>query len=73
MLSKKYTLKVNGSSARAAEGDGYETLVRSWKAGDVIELDLPMDVRRIQANDSVEIDRGMLALERGTHCVLLGR
>lgn len=62
---KKYTLKVNGSSARAAEGDGYETLVRSWKAGDVIELDLPMDVRRIQANDSVEIDRGMLALERG--------
>ncbi len=62
---KKYTLKVNGSSARAAEGDGYETIVRTWKAGDVIELDLPMDVRRIQANDSVEIDRGMLALERG--------
>ena len=62
---KEYTLKVNGSSARAAEGDGYETIVRTWKAGDVIELDLPMDVRRIQANDSVEIDRGMLALERG--------
>ena len=62
---KKYTLKVNGSSAQAAKGDGYETIVRTWKAGDVIELDLPMDVRRIEANDTVEIDRGMLALERG--------
>ena len=62
---KEYTLKVNGSSARAAQGDGYETIVRTWKPGDVIELDLPMDVRRIQANDSVEVDRGMLAMERG--------
>ena len=62
---KKYTLKVNGSSVRAAGGDGYETIVRTWKAGDVIELDMPMDVRRIQANDSVEVDRGMLAIERG--------
>lgn len=62
---KKYTLKVNGSSVRAAEGDGYETIVRTWKAGDVIELDMPMDVRRIQAIDSVEVDRGMLAIERG--------
>lgn len=62
---KKYTLKVNGSSVRATEGDGYETIVRTWKAGDVIELDMPMDVRRIQAIDSVEVDRGMLAIERG--------
>lgn len=62
---KKYTLKVNGSSANAAAGDGYETIVRTWKAGDVIELTLPMDVRRIKANDQVEVDRGMLALERG--------
>ena len=62
---KAYTLKVNGSSANAAEGDGYETIERTWKAGDVIELTLPMEVRRIKANDAVEVDRGMLALERG--------
>ena len=62
---KAYTLKVNGSSANAAEGNGYETIERTWKAGDVIELTLPMEVRRIKANDAVEVDRGMLALERG--------
>ena len=63
--AKKYTLKVNGSATRGAEGDGYETIVRTWKAGDVIELEMPMDVRRIKANDKVEEDRGMVALERG--------
>ena len=63
--AKKYTLKVNGSSAQSAAGDGYETIVRTWKAGDVIEFELPMDVRRIKANENVEIDKGMLALERG--------
>lgn len=63
--AKKYTLKVNGSATRGAEGDGYETIVRTWKDGDVIELEMPMDVRRIKANDKVEEDRGMVALERG--------
>lgn len=63
--AKKYTLKVNGSATRGAEGDGYETIVRTWKVGDVIELEMPMDVRRIKANDKVEEDRGMVALERG--------
>lgn len=62
---KKYTLKVNGSAVKAAEGDGYATIARTWKAGDVIEIDLPMEVRQIKANDYVEVDRGKLAIERG--------
>jgi len=44
---------------------GYASLARSWKAGDVIELKLPMPVRRIAANDRVEADRGRVALQRG--------
>lgn len=62
---KNYTLKVNGSAVKAAEGDGYATIARAWKAGDVIELDLPMEVRQIKANDQVEADYGKLAIERG--------
>lgn len=60
-----YTLKVNGSSVTPAEGDGYATIARTWKAGDVIELDFPMEVRRIQSHDEVEVNRGKLAIERG--------
>lgn len=69
--AKKYTLTVNGSSVTAAQGDGYATIFRTWKAGDVIELDLPMEVRQIKANDQVEVNRGKLAIERGpiVYCI----
>lgn len=63
--AEKYTLKVNGSTVKPAEGDGYATIVRTWKPDDVIELELPMEVRRVKANEQVEDDRGMLAMERG--------
>ena len=58
-------MKVNGSTVKPAEGDGYATIVRTWKPDDVIELELPMEVRRVKANDQVEDDRGMLVMERG--------
>ena len=62
---KAYTISVNGSPASIMEGDGYATLQRTWKAGDVIEINWPMEVRRIKANDKVETNRGFLAMERG--------
>lgn len=60
-----YTVTVNGSKARVMTGNGYATVKRSWKAGDRVELTLPMEVRRIAAHDSVVDDRGKLAIERG--------
>lgn len=45
--------------------DGYATLLNRWKAGDVIEINFPMNVRRIKANDQVIDDKGKLAIERG--------
>ena len=60
-----YTVTINGMAAGQANADGYVTINRSWKKGDQIELSLPMDIRRILANDNVEDDRGKIALERG--------
>jgi len=50
---------------------GYVRMTRTWKKGDVIELHLPMPVRRVLANDKVEADRGRVALQRGplVYCV----
>lgn len=63
--SAPYTITVNGSQADVMTGNGYATIKRRWKAGDTVELTLPMDVRRVAAHDSVADDRGKLAIERG--------
>ena len=63
--AKPYTIKVNGTEVKATLKDGYAYIERRWRKGDRVELDLPMDVRRVKANDNVVDDRGKLALERG--------
>jgi DUF1680 family protein len=58
-------LSVNGEKAALDLRDGYARLRRDWKAGDTVELSLPMPVRRIVANDAVAEDAGRAAIERG--------
>ena len=59
------TLKVNGMSIPLEMDKGYARVRRSWRAGDRIEMNLPMPVRRVIANEAVAADRGKIALERG--------
>jgi hypothetical protein len=62
---EKVTLRVNGQAAPLSLEKGYARLERSWRAGDVVELGLPMPVRRVVAHASVEADHGRVALQRG--------
>jgi len=65
-------LKVNGKTIDATpKEDGYVHLKRSWKAGDVVALDMPMPIRRVYAHEKVKEDRGKVALMRGpiTYCI----
>ena len=59
-----YAITVDGVQV-AAESNGYAIIQRKWKKGDVIELNFPMEMRRVVANDNAEDDRGKVALERG--------
>jgi hypothetical protein len=77
-VSKEFpSLSVNGEKLTldpekpSSIRNGYVLLQRPWKQGDVIELNLPMPVRRVLANDKVEADRGRVALQRGplVYCV----
>lgn len=63
--SQPVTLAVNGKSVRLKIRNGYAQLRRSWKPGDVVELDLPMPVRRVLANPKVKADVDRVALQRG--------
>jgi len=59
-------LRLNGKTVANVETvRGYARLQRKWRAGDAIELSLPMPVQRIKANPKVEADIGRVALQRG--------
>jgi DUF1680 family protein len=58
-------LRVNGKEMPLALENGYATISREWHKGDVVELDLPMNIRRIRANSQVAADRDRIALQRG--------
>ncbi len=58
-------LKVNGEAVELALDKGYALVTRTWRAGDVVELSLPMPVRRVLAHEAVEADIGRVAVERG--------
>ncbi len=58
-------LKLNGEPVELKVEKGYALVSRTWKDGDVVELSLPMPVRRVAANEAVEEDRGRVAVERG--------
>lgn len=59
-------LRINGKAIDNPElVRGYATVLRHWKAGDVLELSLDMPAQRIHANTQVEVDKGRIALMRG--------
>lgn len=68
-----YSVSVNGKALYPEQRD-YITIERRWQAGDVVELDLPMAVRRIEANPLAQDLRGKVCLERGpiVYCLEAG-
>jgi DUF1680 family protein len=62
---EEVTLKVNGNPVALDIVKGYARISRKWKTGDIIELNLPMPIRRVVANPKVNDDIGRTAIERG--------
>ena len=58
-------LRLNGKETPVNLQDGYATIRREWHKGDMVELELPMDIRRVRANTRVAADRDRVALQRG--------
>ncbi len=58
------TVRFKGSIPDRIE-KGYAYFDRKWENGDVIEIDLPMRIRMIEANPQVADDCGRVAIKRG--------
>jgi hypothetical protein len=59
------SLTVNGARVKPAMDKGYAVVTRTWKAGDRIDLELPLKVQRVKAIDEVAAARGKVALRYG--------
>ncbi|KAA9040920.1 glycoside hydrolase family 127 protein [Ginsengibacter hankyongi] len=64
-LNKKVTIKVNGKAVDYKTENGYAILNRTWHKNDKVEVELPMEVRKVVANNNVKDDMGKIALQRG--------
>ena len=58
-------ITVNGKTVAYDLKDGYAVLTRIWKATDQVQIDLPMEVRKVVANQKLKDNLGKVALQRG--------
>jgi DUF1680 family protein len=59
-----YSVSVNNQEYYPENRD-YITIDRKWKKGDKVQIHFDMEPRIVRANNKVEADRGMVAVERG--------
>ncbi len=64
-------IKINNEEINFEVEKGFVNIKRVWENNDVIELNLPMPVRRVLCNEKVEENIGKVAIERGpiVYCV----
>src|SRR5690606_19564751 len=58
-------VKLNGEELDVQPENGYFTISREWAKGDVVELEFPMEVRKVSSSKLVAENKGKVALEYG--------
>ena len=58
-------LLVNGQTTTPVIEKGYAVVTREWKAGDSIEIELPMEPQRVAADRKISADQDLVALKYG--------
>jgi DUF1680 family protein len=62
---KKAEIRVNGKLFSYSIEKNYAAINRVWTAGDIVNIEFPMEVRRVVADEKLLEDNGRIALERG--------
>ncbi|AXY75975.1 glycoside hydrolase family 127 protein [Paraflavitalea soli] len=63
--AKPLAITLNGKPVKYDMVKGYAVINRSWKKGDVIAFELPMDIQKVYAKETVKDDKNRFALQRG--------
>jgi DUF1680 family protein len=59
------SLRLNGKTVNISVSKGYASITRTWKKGDKIDLELPMAVQVLTADERIKADRNKVALRYG--------
>ncbi|NQU51582.1 MAG: glycoside hydrolase family 127 protein [Bacteroidetes bacterium] len=62
---KQVHLFFNNKPVDIETSNGYISIQKNWKEGDVVELVLPMEVRKVVPHENVKEIAGKIAIERG--------
>ncbi len=63
--AKGSSLKVNGQAVENVVAGSFAKIERNWSAGDVISLEMPMEVKFIEGHPRIEEVRNQVAVKRG--------
>jgi DUF1680 family protein len=64
-LNTLKSLSVNGETVEMKADRGYIAITRDWKKGDHIDLEIPLEVQQITADEKIEALSGLTALRYG--------
>jgi uncharacterized protein len=60
------TLKINGELNDIKRNDnGYISIDREWKKGDIVEWNLPMDTHKVVSNEKIVSNKNLVSVQRG--------
>jgi len=65
VVSGMKSFAVNGHEVKPRMEKGYAVITREWKAGDRIDLELPMEPQRVKADPRIKADVASVALRYG--------
>lgn len=65
MPTEPVFISVNGDSIDFTVEEGYAHVTRTWQPGDVVELTLPMESKRVMSHVKVSENDDKVAIERG--------
>jgi DUF1680 family protein len=63
--SRTYGVSVTCTAWPGLLDQGYATITRNWKAGDKVDVAIPLDIMRVHAIPAVTYDTGRVALAGG--------
>ncbi len=59
------SFEVNGRKVSPKSENGFALITRKWKAGDVVVVNMPLEIKRIRSHELVEANAGRIAIQRG--------